>query len=66
MSWADRRRRASFGRSIASNVATALDLWARRLAGGTAIEVDIELTDHVMRAGSHSLNSGFERDHGDR
>jgi hypothetical protein len=66
MSWADRRRRASFGGSIASNVATALDLWARHLAGGTAIEVDIEMTGHVMRTGGHSLNSGFERYHGDR
>ena len=61
MSWADRRRRASFGRAIASNVATALDLWAWHLAGGPAIKVNIELTDRAMRAGDHLLNSDFVR-----
>jgi len=56
----------SFDRAIASNVAAALDLWTRHLAGGAAIEVEIELTDHVALAGGHSLTSGFVRHDGDR
>lgn len=56
----------SFDRAIASNVAAALDLWTRHLAGGAAIEVEIELTDHVALAGGHSLTSGFVHHDGDR
>ncbi len=51
----------NFERAIASNVVAALDLWTRHLAGGAAIEIEIELTDHVVRAGGRSLTSGFLR-----
>jgi len=56
----------NFERAITSNVTAALELWTRHLAGGAAIEVRIELTDHVVRAGGHSLTSGFVRDEAGR
>lgn len=57
---------SSFERAIASNVAAALDLWTRHLAGGASIEVEIELTDQVVRAGGYSRTSGFVRYDGGR
>lgn len=46
---------------IVSNTVAALDLWTRHLAGGAAIEVEIEVGYGVERAAGSSLTSGFVR-----
>jgi hypothetical protein len=54
----------SFQSQIVANTMAALDLWTQHLAGGAAIEVEIELGDSVARAAGYSLTSGFVRDEG--
>jgi hypothetical protein len=51
----------SFDSLIVANTVAALDLWTRHLAGGAAIEVEIELSGSVVRAAGYSLTSGFVR-----
>jgi hypothetical protein len=46
---------------IVSNTVAALDLWTRHLAGGAAIEVEIEVGYRVQHAAGSSLTSGFVR-----
>jgi len=53
-----------FERLIVSNTVAALDLWTRHLAGGAAIEVEIEVGYSVERAAGSSLTSGFVRHEG--
>jgi hypothetical protein len=54
----------SFQSLIVANTIAALDLWTQHLAGGAAIEVEIELGASVARAAGFSLTSGFVRDEG--
>lgn len=49
---------------MVSNTVAALDLWTQHLAGGAALEVEIELVDFVERAAGYSLTSGFVRHEG--
>lgn len=55
-----------FEHSLSSTITSALDLWTRHLAGGAAIEIEVELSDSVTRAMAHSVTSGFVRDDGPR
>lgn len=49
---------------IVSNAVAAMDLWTRHLAGGAAIEMEIEVGYLVERAAGSSLTSGFVRHEG--
>jgi len=51
----------SFESAIAANTVAAMDLWTRHLAGGAAIEIEIELVGNIERAAGYSLTSGFVR-----
>lgn len=51
----------SFEEAISSNLFAAMDLWTRHLAGGAAIELEVEFSDSVQRAAGYSLASGFVR-----
>lgn len=55
----------SFKHGLASNIGSALGLWSRHLAGSAAVEVEVVLTDTTLRAGGHSLTSGFVRNEGE-
>jgi hypothetical protein len=51
----------SFESVIVANTVAAMDLWTRHLAGGAAIEIEIELVGNVERAAGRALTSGFVR-----
>jgi hypothetical protein len=54
----------SFESAIRANTVAAMELWTRHLAGGAAIEIEIELGAGVERAAGYSLTSGFVRREG--
>jgi hypothetical protein len=51
----------SFESAIVANTVAAMDLWTRHLAGGAAIEIEIELVGTIERAAGFSLTSEFVR-----
>ena len=53
-----------FEADLSSNITSALGLWARHLAGSAALEIEVVLTDSTLRAGGHSVASGFVRSEG--
>lgn len=53
-----------FKNDLSSNIGSALGLWTQHLAGGAALEIEVVLTNAPLRAGGHSITSGFVRHEG--